>query len=408
MCGFMVHYGAGNPIYIKHRGPDHHSVVQFGDLNFEHFLLSVTGEVTVQPFVDEGIVCVYNGEIYNYAFEKSDGENLIPLYREYGVTFPQYLDGEFALALYDFDNGRYVFATDPMGTKPLWLNGLECASYKSGVGGYAVPPNTIIVRTATSESLYSTYDFEFDRQIEQTYEWWVQAFEEAVWKRAKDNCFFGLSAGYDSGAIHCAINKKSYKYKTYTITANETRSIIEQRLNLSRDFETLLLPREAISQIYAYIEHYGEPTVYEILKEGGLEKTNMHADPGAIGLAAICSLARRDNRKVYLSGQGADEILADYSLCPWQSTFKGVWPEKLTPWANFHFNCQKAYLSKEEGIAGTFGIETRYPFLDTAVVQSFLDLAPALKNRAYKAPIDYYLTSNSYPFEKGVKKGFSI
>jgi hypothetical protein len=38
---------------------------------------------------------------------------------------------------------------------------------------------------------------------------------------------------------------------------------------------------------------------------------------------------------------------------------------------------------KEELIAGSYGIEARYPFLDPAVVQEFLSLVPALKNDEY-------------------------
>ena len=38
------------------------------------------------------------------------------------------------------------------------------------------------------------------------------------------------------------------------------------------------------------------------------------------------------------------------------------------------------YIAKEEYVAGAFGIETRYPFLDVQVVQEFLWLLPELKN----------------------------
>jgi hypothetical protein len=62
---------------------------------------------------------------------------------------------------------------------------------------------------------------------------------------------------------------------------------------------------------------------------------------------------------------------------------------------------------KEEYIAGAYGIETRYPYLDKQLVQEFLWLTPELKNKVYKAPLDFYMTSQKYPFEKGVKRGFS-
>ena len=57
-------------------------------------------------------------------------------------------------------------------------------------------------------------------------------------------------------------------------------------------------------------------------------------------------------------------------------------------------------------MAGCYGIETRYPYLDRDLVQEFLWLTPELKNKHYKAPIHEYFKRNGYPFEKGVKKGF--
>jgi hypothetical protein len=62
---------------------------------------------------------------------------------------------------------------------------------------------------------------------------------------------------------------------------------------------------------------------------------------------------------------------------------------------------------KEECIAGSLGIETRYPFLDRKVVQEYLNLSPDLKNQAYKSPLKNYLFKNSYPFSEE-KIGFNI
>ena len=81
---------------------------------------------------------------------------------------------------------------------------------------------------------------------------------------------------------------------------------------------------------------------------------------------------------------------------------------KLKPWRNFYGNYQRAYLTKEEHVAGAFGIETRYPFLDRDVVQEFLWLSPEAKNRRYKAPLHAYLERYGYPFEAGKKTGFLV
>eukprot|EP00406_Dinophysis_acuminata_P020944 CAMPEP_0179346330 /NCGR_PEP_ID=MMETSP0797-20121207/72514_1 /TAXON_ID=47934 /ORGANISM="Dinophysis acuminata, Strain DAEP01" /LENGTH=68 /DNA_ID=CAMNT_0021060867 /DNA_START=66 /DNA_END=269 /DNA_ORIENTATION=- len=61
---------------------------------------------------------------------------------------------------------------------------------------------------------------------------------------------------------------------------------------------------------------------------------------------------------------------------------------------------------KEETIAGAYGIETRYPFLDREVVQEYLALAAHVKNSAYKRPIRDFLEGHDYPFEE-TKQGFS-
>ena len=64
------------------------------------------------------------------------------------------------------------------------------------------------------------------------------------------------------------------------------------------------------------------------------------------------------------------------------------------------------YIAKEEYVAGSFGIETRYPYLDKDVVQEFLWLTPELKNSQYKSVIDQYFINNEFPFSRGEKKGF--
>ena len=71
---------------------------------------------------------------------------------------------------------------------------------------------------------------------------------------------------------------------------------------------------------------------------------------------------------------------------------------KVFPWENFYYGAQSSYLAKEENIAGSFGIETRYPLLDFQVVQEYLHLSHKLKNKEYKSPISNFLRLNNYPF----------
>jgi len=64
------------------------------------------------------------------------------------------------------------------------------------------------------------------------------------------------------------------------------------------------------------------------------------------------------------------------------------------------------YIAKEEYVAGSFGIETRYPFLDIDVVQEFLWLTPELKNKSYKSVVGEYLLKNKFPIDVNKKIGF--
>ena len=401
MCGILVFKNQGNNFFIQKRGQDATNAIKRNGFTFIHNLLHVTGDLTLQPYEDDGIICLYNGEIYNHKFKKSDGENLIPFYKKYGTEFPKYLDGEWAIALYDFNKGLALFASDLFATKPLWRNGLECASYQSGVSGHKIPANTIeIVHFDGSEEVKTIYEWDLN-QHKNSFDDWIKAFERAVQKRAINGCFIGLSSGYDSGAIACALLAQKVDFKSYLIQAREDQEILQKRMRLIKDY-VFLDKQTKFKEELAWLEDNVEDFGYKIPT-----KKRLRDDSAALGLSMICRKAHAEGRKVYLSGQGADEIISDYALYPYQSTFKGTFPEKLTLWENFYDGAQYSYLGKEEYVAGSHSIETRYPFLDKEVVQEFLWLTPALKNKFYKSPLHEYLTRNNFPFQEGVKIGLS-
>jgi asparagine synthetase B (glutamine-hydrolysing) len=404
MCGFLVYAAAGDNSKIRLRGPDYTNVVNHGGLTFVHNLLHVTGAFTPQPFLDGDLACVYNGEIYNQPYSQSDGEVIIPLYKKYGINFARHIDGEFAIALYDFNESIAVFATDPFKTKPLFIDGIECSSYRSGVGGTPAAPNEIVVThldgTVLERAPLHTWDL---TQWNDDYSNWIRAFDEAVRKRVIQNCFIGLSSGYDSGAIACAMLKLGVDFKAYMYLGDENIDVLRQRQQLVQ-YEEFTPDFALVDWLRNNIDN--EP--YTIVNDGELVNKRVLDDGAALGGATMAKLAKAEGRKVCLSGQGADEIVSDYSPWPGQSELKGWYPDQLRLWRNFNYGCQESYLMKEEYIGGAFGIETRYPFLDSRVVQEFLWLSAAAKNRNYKAPLREYLLRHSFPFEEGIKRGFKI
>lgn len=117
---------------------------------------------------------------------------------------------------------------------------------------------------------------------------------------------------------------------------------------------------------------------------------------------------------VYLSGAGADETLSDYGFNGTKffmhSNFGGLFPTNLSdifPWPSFYLSTQRDYLMKEELVAGSHGVEARYPFLDPEVVQEFLWLSADVKNANYKAPLRDLFIIENYPFIPNEKVGFN-
>lgn len=402
MCGFLVYKEKGDNTKIQLRGQDYTGEHKQNGLTFVHNLLSITGEFTPQPFVNDNIVALFNGEIYNLPFKKSDGENIIPYYKKYGWEFAKYFDGEWAIALYDFNKKIAVFSTDLFATKPLWVNGLECASYQSGVGGEKIPANTILKKTFNGGcTRASVYNFDLN-QHKDSYDDWFKAFSESIKKRGKDRCFIGLSSGYDSGSIQAELKAQGIKHKSYAVGRNENQMV----MSLRDPDETIVLELDEKTELRSFLQTNLEDFKYTIKYNGNLTTQTILSDDASIGLAAICKRAQKEGRKVYLSGQGADEIMSDYNKFPGQGEII-IFPDELKLWYNFYRGCQESYIAKEEHVAGSFNIETRYPFLDKQVVQEFLWLKPELKNKHYKAPLYKYLTNNDVPFEENVKRGFT-
>ena len=120
---------------IRHRGPDHGVVAQWGRCTLGNRRLRVIDLATGdQPVANEdgSVVAVFNGEIYNFrsaarrarrAGPPADGTGDTPaiphLYEQHGERFVERLDGMFALALWDAGRERLLLARDRFGKKPL-------------------------------------------------------------------------------------------------------------------------------------------------------------------------------------------------------------------------------------------------------------------------------------------------
>lgn len=418
---------------MKFRGPDGTNVVNINGYTFVHNILSITGDYVEQPFVDGEIVCVYNGQIYNYSEfgnYKSDGECLIPLYKQYGEEFITKLDGEFAIVLVDFENDKFIISTDVFATKPLWFSigdNVSVASYQSAIKTLTdceatkLDANTTQVYSLKDKTLLrqlTVYDFDLT-QYKTDFTDWITSFEKSIHKRTnnlREDVFIGLSSGYDSGAISCELNRQNVPYKAYAIVATEDHQTLNQRFDLFNPNTSGKYLRDAGKKYLDYINQNVEEFMYRIYSSSSdyneFDK-RLHDDRGSGGLSMIFHFAKKEGKKINLSGSGADEIFSDYGFAGVKkfqhSNFGGLFPEDLStifPWASFYGSSMVSYLAKEEYIAGSYGIETRYPYLDKFVVQEFLWLHQSLKNSNYKSVLHEYFTTFNYPAKLDTKNGF--
>lgn len=431
MCGFGVTSLAGLDRVNERcqpRGPDATHTQTINGIEFLHNHLHITGELLSQPFVKGDVACVFNGEIYNYrsfGTYRSDGECLIDLYQAHGASFVSLLDGEFAVCLIDFAQRTIVIANDTFACKPLWyeFNGKDfaVASYQSQLEGLGfqhaqkLRANTSLVIDLDTHQIKSALtNVSFDlRQYKTTFDDWITAFEHSISKRTKNTeagMFVGLSSGYDSGAIACELDRQGVSFKTYSIVNNENMTVLDARTAKLKDTEQFVMHKQEFAHWQQYLDTCEDFVYTDHLKHYDIKK-----DQASMGLAAICSRARQDGHKIYFSGQGADEIISDYGHGGQKifkhSGFGGLFPDKLEgfwPWHSFYDGTQIQYLNKEEYVAGHFGIETRYPFLDSALVQEFLWLSADLKNSRYKSALAAYLDVNMWPYQANEKLGFHI
>lgn len=124
---------------IHHRGPDSTGVwynpnetVYLGSKRLSIQDLSNNGTMPMKS--DDGrYIIVFNGEIYNFKKIKqklikfgfsfnsgSDTEVVLKSFIHYGISFLEYLEGMFAIAIYDSTKEELVLARDRIGEKPLY------------------------------------------------------------------------------------------------------------------------------------------------------------------------------------------------------------------------------------------------------------------------------------------------
>lgn len=407
---------------LKHRGPDATGIYSNGKLFFNeeindkidesefilaHNLLSIVGNNEIQPIKSGNLVLIANAEIYNY--EKllldynldnfktnSDCEIILKLIEKfYGNNLKEavlktisLLDGDYAFCVYD--NKDYVAVRDEIGVKPLHyafdentfsfsseskaLKAINLNNSKSLNPRYAIVNNSLLKIRDEFTRYESKIPYEDLKNELKT------NLLEATKKRTKnlDHVALLFSAGVDSTLIAILLKKLNVNTTLYTIGTENSQDLKFSK-KVAKDID-MPLKTWIINQ--EIIEKQLEDTINTI------EDTNLMKIGVGMTIKLTSQLASKDNQKVILSGQGADELFCGYNRYKNKYDTPAELLDELTHDLNnmYHVN-----LERDDKATMSNSIELRVPFLDRNVIET-----------AVKTPIKYMLHSNEDKIRKHI------
>ena len=365
MCGIAGCYGFGSIALLQsmtdaiaHRGPDGQYHFQDRPVLLGNRRLAILDvEGGQQPVTNESssVVAVYNGEIYNFRelreeliakghkiTSNCDTEVIPHLYEEHGIAFAERLNGIFAIALWDRNEGNLYLIRDPLGVKPLLFaqnaGKVAFASEAKAIlrsslvtarldeaalhlnmnmryipgertlfeGIKRLPPGhfAVIGRSGMTVKPYTSIDWTPDESMGE--DSWVEGIrshlEQCINRQLISDVPIGvsLSGGIDSSALVAMIRRRhSGKLSTFTLGFDEPWDENDDARLVAKHFDTdhhdLVINEPLLAHLKDAVFYTEEPKV-NCLQLFLLHKF-MHA-----------------HVKVALSGLGGDELFAGYDI----------------------------------------------------------------------------------------------
>lgn len=353
---------------LYHRGPDAEGYFKDSQLLLGHRRLSIIDIASgQQPLCneDKSIWIVFNGEIFNYLelmddlkkrghiFKtRSDTEVIVHAYEEFGTEVFNYLNGQFAIALWDTNKRQLILGRDRIGILPLFytktssgrilfaseMKALFCHPEVSpeidNVGVQQiftfwsnVPPRTIfnninellpasflVINQNGDTTLQKYWDMSFPKRSEYTRndfnfykERLAEILNDAVTIRLRADVPVAayLSGGIDSSIISALVKKyHNNNLITFSVAFNDgqfdERSYqMEMVRHLQTDHRIIEADYQTIGDAFSDIIWF-------------TEKPMIRTAPAPLFL--LSKLVRQNGIKVVLTGEGSDEFLGGYDI----------------------------------------------------------------------------------------------
>jgi len=351
---------------LAHRGPDDRGTfiegIDSGGVALGHRRLAIVdlSPLGRQPMFsrDGAIALVFNGEIYNYEelrkpfldagypFQSNtDAEVLLPLYEKHGLDFVHFLNGMFAIALWNSRQRRLILVRDRFGKKPLvyrhekdrlvFASELKSLLQIPGVrkeidpaaldqyltyqyvphprtiykGFSKLPPGHLAVFEADGSFRVQSY-WNFDFNAEETGRSFADWSEElrsllsdAVQLRLRSDVPLGvfLSGGIDSTIITGLVQKfSSRQVRTFSIGFPQ------------KEYDETSYARAAAKKFGTIHEEFlVTPNVREILPKLVYHHDEPFSDSSAIPMWCLAEMTKK-HVTVALAGDAGDELFAGY------------------------------------------------------------------------------------------------
>lgn len=348
---------------MLHRGPDAGGFFSDNNVALSHRRLSIIDldESSNQPMQssDEQIIIVFNGEIYNHEYlrkklerkhtfqtKNSDTEVIINAYKEWGINCVDQFVGMFAFAIYDVDNKKVFLARDRLGKKPLYYTVENNTLYFSSEN-QAFFDSKLKEKIFNEESIYHylTYlttpapntfykgiykleagyycEISTKHKLEKTQYWNISDFinkenstssneayistnkllEDSMYHRnvADVPISIALSGGLDS-SLNLFYTKKIRTDRVSTINIKFDTSTKGDESQIARKFSE----ENSVRFIHKVLD---ETEFTNWIKDYlNVTKDVPAGDPNTALMFGISRIARENNYKVLLVGEGGDEI----------------------------------------------------------------------------------------------------
>lgn len=314
-----------------------------------------------QPMTDgEALWIVFNGEIFNYIELKmeliqkghifntnTDTEVILKIYKEYGDSGFEKLNGMWAFAILDLSNKKIILSRDRFSIKPLYFVQINNKLYFASEIKQLLPIlekkeiNQDITYTYLSQGLLDTNEHTFFKEINKVKPktnliiqiqngkikercYWdyklkenkltiddaVEGFREllldSIKIRLRSDVKIGglLSGGLDSSTIAVVANDlQNGNFETYSVVAEDKKYSEERFVNILstekriKNHKLYFKPDEALDSLHKVVYHNEEPF-------GGFSVVAQYK--------ILEKVKKETDITVLLSGQGGDEILMGY------------------------------------------------------------------------------------------------